>query len=356
MQQVFALGLAAIAVLVGLVALASIALLAAGSIARARLRRDHSPVGRLVEVAGTQHHVVRRGPDTGPTVVLVAGVGGVAASWAGIQERLAPDLASLAYDRAGLGWSGPAHGPRTAAAMADELHELLAASGDAGPYVVVGHSLGGIVARQLAHRHPADIAGLVLVDSAHEEQYTRLPEVARAFRRMAAMPGPLVRLMASLVAIRAGRAALDPRLPHEAAEALRASTALSASHLPTAMAEMRAVALDAEPVASLGDLPLEVLRHGRFERMPMLDEAVNERFEALFADLQGELAALSTRGRVVVAEDAGHDIHLDRPDLVLDAIRSVLAAARGPVATLEPGGPRALGVDLAVVPAGITRR
>jgi pimeloyl-ACP methyl ester carboxylesterase len=333
-QPVLVLALAA-ATLAALAALVAASIRIAAAVARARLRRAHSAPGRLVPAAGTTLHVVRTGPDRGPTVVLVAGVGGLGAGWAGIQERLGPSVATLAYDRAGLGWSGPARGPRTAETLADELDQLLAASGAAAPYVVVGHSLGGIVARHLAARHPGTIAGVVLVDSAHEEQYERLPEVASVVRRMTGVPGALVRLMGDLAALRAGRAPLDARLPAAAAASVRAGTAVGAGHLPTAMAEMRAVARGTRPVETLDDMPLIVLRHGRYERMPMLRPDVNDRFEALFTDLQAELAALSSRGRVVVAEGAGHDIHLDRPDLVVTAILDVLA--EGAPAGTTPG-------------------
>jgi len=131
-QPVLLLAVATAAV-VALAVLAGVSLHLAAAIARARLRRANPAPGRLVPAAGTTLHAVRTGPDRGPTVVLVAGVGGLGAGWAGIQERLGPSVATLAYDRAGLGWSGPARGPRTAEALADELHELLVASGAPTP-------------------------------------------------------------------------------------------------------------------------------------------------------------------------------------------------------------------------------
>lgn len=340
MQQLILIPLTALLAVAVLVTLTITAIGVAAAVSRARMRRSARPTGSLVEAAGTTLHAIRRGPATGPTIAFIAGVGGVGAVWSGIQDRLGETVGSIAYDRAGLGWSGPARGPRTAAAMADELHDLLARLDVPEPCILVGHSLGGAIARNLAARHPERVAGLVLVDSAHEEQYTRIPEMERVFRRMTSMPGAAIRLMGALAALRI-RTPLDPRLPVDAAEAVRTATIVSPTHLPTAMAEMGAIALASQPVADLGDLPLVVLRHGRYERMPMLDTSLNDRFEALFAELQTELAALSTRGRVVVADDAGHDIHLERPDLVVEAIAEVLSMASLSATDRDPDACRA---------------
>jgi pimeloyl-ACP methyl ester carboxylesterase len=322
MQQVVFVITAALGT-VAIIAAVGLSVMLIGAEGRRRwLRRADRPSGRLVDVNGTPIHVIERGPRRGPTVVLVAGVGGVGAHWAGIIDRLSPSVHTIAYDRAGLGWSGAARAPRTLDAMADELDGLLEAVETPGPLVIVGHSLGGIIARRFAFRHPQRVGGLVLVDSAHEEQYSRLPEVQRIFERMTAMPRLAVRVMAAISVLR--QAPRDPRLPPADAATLRTAMVVNSAHLSTGMAEMRAVASDIAPVASLGDLPLVVLRHGRSERMPMLPPELNDRFEALFADLQGELADLSTRGRVVVVEGGGHDIHLDRPEVVVEAIDEVI--------------------------------
>lgn len=327
MSQLTLIPLVVAAMVAGIVALVLMAVVLAAAIGRARIRRSHRPTGRLVMVAGTRLHVVRRGPTDGPIVVLVAGVGGVAAGWSGIQGRLDQSIASLAYDRAGLGWSEPAPGPRTIDALADELLALLHADGIVDPVIVVGHSLGGIVARRLAARHPGSVSGIVLVDSAHEEQYERIPEVRRVARRMVSVPAAVSWLMGVLSVLR--RPPLEGRLPGSDADEVRAAMSVSSAHLPTAMAEMRSVVTGEPCVDALGDLPLIVLRHGRRERMPMLTDAVNDRFEAAFAELQAELATRSTRGRLVVAEGSGHDIHLDDPDLVVAAIRDVVALTGG---------------------------
>src|SRR5690606_28471284 len=86
----------------------------------------------------------------------------------------------VTYDRAGLGWSDPAPGPRTAEAMVADLRALLRAAGVPAPYVLVGQSFAGLLVRLYAYLHPSEVAGLVLVDGAHEDQYQRFPEAIRA--------------------------------------------------------------------------------------------------------------------------------------------------------------------------------
>jgi pimeloyl-ACP methyl ester carboxylesterase len=94
--------------------------------------------------------------------------------WLGIQRALAPEVGSVVYDRAGLGWSDPAPGPRRLGVMVDELHTVLSASGVTPPYVLAGHSIGGLVALGYAARYPSDIAALALIDSSHPEMFERI--------------------------------------------------------------------------------------------------------------------------------------------------------------------------------------
>lgn len=154
-------------------------LLVAGQAAKARLLAQHPPIGQLVDIGGYRLHLNCQGSG-GPTIVLEAGGGETQLDWALVQPELAKQARVCAYDRAGLGWSETSPRPRTATVMADELHMLLDRAGIAGPYVLVGHSLGGLVARQFAVAHPHDVVGMVLVDSATEGQASGFPEPVRA--------------------------------------------------------------------------------------------------------------------------------------------------------------------------------
>ena len=123
--------------------------------------------GEMIDVGGRRLRVVRAGvPSSRPTIVLEHGAFGCAADWAVVQERLAAKgLASLAYDRAGLGHSEPGPKPRDGHAIVSDLAALLREIDEAGPVVLVGHSMGGLMVRLYALTHPRQVAGVVLVDA-----------------------------------------------------------------------------------------------------------------------------------------------------------------------------------------------
>lgn len=312
-----------------------------GQRAKVRRKAGHPPPGRLVDVGSHRLHIHCQGetaPDR-PVVVIDAGQGDFSLSWAGVASRVAEFARVCTYDRAGLGWSDAGPQPRTARVMVEELRALLARASVPGPYVLVGASTGGMNVRLFAHEYPHDIAGLVLVDSAHEDQFSA-PLVRQTFKRMQKML-PLMN-GAMLFLVRSGLAALRPGLvpdgglkakfsPRDAAT-LDAIVAGDAKHLAAAAAELRGLdethaQMRAARITTLGNLPLVVIRHGVGQPAmgsPEMAAALEETFERL----QREMAALSTNGRLVVAERSGHAVQLDRPDLIVDAIREVVTAAR----------------------------
>ncbi|MES2897695.1 MAG: alpha/beta hydrolase [Pseudomonadota bacterium] len=131
----------------------------------------HPTRGELVDIGGRRLRAVRAGPaGDRPLIVLECGAFGCAADWAVVQDRLsAKGMASLAYDRAGLGYSDPGPAPRDGAAIADDLGQLLARLGEHGPYVMVGHSMAGLLLRVFVPRHRDRVLGVVLVDAAMPE-------------------------------------------------------------------------------------------------------------------------------------------------------------------------------------------
>lgn len=324
--RVGALSLAA-----AVLALSGVGLLA-GAVAKARLRSLHPPVGQLVDVGGYRMHIACSGAG-GPTVLLEAGAGGFGLHWALVQPAVAEQTRVCVYDRAGLGWSDPSPRPRTPAVMAEELHTLLHRAGVDGPFVLVGHSLGGPIVRQFALAHPQEVAGMVLVDSASEQQIARFPEAIRAAGEGQLLPLRLMNLAASsgLLALNPALLPAPAQLPAETATSIQALMASSGKVISTLRAEVTAAKEDlTAPLSTLGDIPLVVLRHGRSELRAegAITPELVQQYEAIWAQMQGELGALSTRGRVVVAEDSGHMIPLERPDLVTAAIEEVLSAAR----------------------------
>ena len=139
--------------------------------------RNHPAPGEMVQLSdGRSIHVQLSGMDNdGPLVILEAGAGSFSSQWAWIQDEISEMTRVLSYDRAGLGWSDGPVGGGTAPAATSDLTEVLAELELDGPYVLVGHSFGAVFSRMYASAHPEDVAGLVLVDPAHEEQFDRFP-------------------------------------------------------------------------------------------------------------------------------------------------------------------------------------
>lgn len=303
------------------------------------------PAGGLVDVGGYRLHLACEG-EGGPTVVMEAAIGETGLLWSLVQPGVAKMTRACVYDRAGLGWSDPSPKPRTPTVMAEELHALLAAAEVPGPYVLVGHSFGGLLVRLYAARYPREVAGLVLVDSAHEDQYRRAPseiqELVPQFEEQARQQFEGLKALIASGSLDAAMLPVPPGLPEAAAEIFRALVAASPKHVETLIAEQQAVQtihaeLAAAKITNLGDLPLVVLSHGQPMAMPGLTEQVNQAYEQLWQQLQAELARLSSQGRLVVAEGSGHYIQLERPQLVIDAISDVVAAARTAMTAYGPG-------------------
>ncbi|MCC6628055.1 MAG: alpha/beta fold hydrolase [Chloroflexi bacterium] len=139
-------------------------------------RRAYPPPGRLVDVGGFRLHLLEMGREHGgPAVVLEAGLVSFSPNWHWVQTELAATTRVVAYDRAGLGWSDPSPRPRDVRTIAAELHAALRAASVAPPYLLAGHSFGGLPARAFADRYPDEVAGLVLADASHPDQWARWP-------------------------------------------------------------------------------------------------------------------------------------------------------------------------------------
>src|SRR5687767_5508366 len=161
-----------------------IGLLLAGCIyepwAEAADARAYPPPGQLVDVGGYRLHINCTGMGS-PTVVIDAGLGDWSTSWGGyVQPEVAKTTRVCTYDRAGMGWSEAGPLPRDAAQFARELHTLLQNANIPGPYVMVGHSLGGLPVRVFVHDYASEIAGVVLIESMSPRQFTQSQLAARS--------------------------------------------------------------------------------------------------------------------------------------------------------------------------------
>jgi pimeloyl-ACP methyl ester carboxylesterase len=314
-------------ILIGLAALIVAAPIAGWiyqAVAEARDDARHPPPGRLVDVDGYRMHIFCQGHGS-PTVIVEQGIGAQSLGWAPLNERMSTITTGCAYDRAGMGYSEPLDHPTPAAEVARRLHALLGKAGIDGDIVLVGWSAGGMYSREYYRQFPGRVKGMVLVDSSHEQQLVRLGDPDVGYSN----PLKVDRYLAPVGWIRLS-GQVEERFANSPLPApIRARLiALNLkSRLPRTMlaegAGFRADLAANRTPPGLGDLPLVVISEGKpnFEFM-------RQRLQRWF-ELQDELAHLSTRGRHVVATGSAHAIHRTEPDLILNAVREVVTAARG---------------------------
>jgi pimeloyl-ACP methyl ester carboxylesterase len=275
--------------------------------------------GRLIDVGGRKLHLHCTGSGT-PTVILEAGAAEGWYSWHFVQQGLSKELRVCSYDRAGFGYSDPRPGPRTLVALSEDLHDLLARAGEKPPFVLAGHSLGGELVLRYRARYPDDVAALVLVDPPHpdmrkhrpaemqkviDELNEKRPKQIAEWKRTgkwpemwapAALPEPLRREVLKLSASQKWWEAryAEGRMP------------------------------DAETPLPLEntDVPLILFISSKWEVPKGWSAATYEKYMAArLAVLKGFAAQF--KDSEVGPVDVSHHIHIDRPELVIDAIRRV---------------------------------
>jgi pimeloyl-ACP methyl ester carboxylesterase len=242
---------------------------------------------RMISIGDRRLSIDCDGEGGAATVVLIAGGGRMAKDWAKVQPAVANSARVCSYDRAGFGESDKtASKLQPVDEVVDDLHRLLKASGEKGPFILVAHSIAGIYARRYASNFPHELAGLVFVDSSHEEQALRLHEI-------------------------------DPEGPG----------------LDDLTAQLGFFVKPGERLDWRTELPLIVLGHGKpYPRKARdgSDSQTNRMTEEQWAawdrtwrELQEDLAKRSTHGEFRLAGQSGHFIQLDQPEVVIQAIRDV---------------------------------
>lgn len=295
--------------------------------------------GHMVTVNGVSLHLWCMGSGS-PTLVLEAGLGESALSWHPVHSRLAQNRRVCAYDRPGLGWSEPIDTPAQPDDVARNLHSLLRNAGVAGPYVLAGHSRGGIYVRAFHRLFPGETLGIVLVDSTHEQgPLHQYPHAKWDYRKQAiqiAMAEPLSRVgLVRLLGIADAGRRPSPLPP----DVLAAKTAVQ-NRSDTARAVVNEITVMRQglnagtpPPTPLGKLPLLVLTAGN-----LIDEGLIEReaqksgrnidVEKALARIrraeQDDLARLSSQSRHLIVRNSGHLIMQDQPDELVRAVNGFL--------------------------------
>jgi pimeloyl-ACP methyl ester carboxylesterase len=301
--------------------------------------RDRFPiVGRRVDIGGRSLNIFCSG-EGGPAVVFESGLGLPGYSWVYVQREVARFTRACWYDRAGYAWSDAGPYPRDSVATSRDLHRLLQAAGVVGPYVLVGHSLGGFHVRVFNGLYPADVAGAVFVDSSLEYEINALPTHA-----VTSLPDAISRFGAAVAEIvyRVGLFRLFAEPPDmrfvpkgfTPQEWITAHAFQERGGFATAKEIYLQCREEAIAAGTFGDRPLIVLTAGLPTQVGTspVEERRILREQQVLIQLQGDLAArLSTRSKQVVVHDARHTIHYDRPDVVIGAVREVVEDARTPL-------------------------
>lgn len=306
-----------------------------------RDRRRYATSGRWVDIGhGRKLYVLQKGSG-GPAVLFEAGIAATNLNWHHIQETVAQFTCTASYDRSGLGWSSPCRTVRTPGNITEELHAMLQLAGIKPPYVLVGHSFGGLVMRRYAVTYPEDVAGVVLIDPMRCEEWPPLnpakqPMIDRG-KRLSRCAIPIARFGLARLAVtsllcRSGRLSghlagaagsggrhVLSRVTEEVGKMPREIWPIVASHwsrpgyydgmlrhveaVPATVREMQ----DADPIL---EIPVIVLTPGR--STPLSSRCLDR---------------IGNNVRQVIATASAHWIHLDEPQLVVDSIREMVLAA-----------------------------
>jgi pimeloyl-ACP methyl ester carboxylesterase len=307
-----------------------------------RDRRRFAGVGRSIDIGGGRRlYLLEKGSGEGPTVLFEAGIAATNLNWFHIQETVSRFAGTASYDRFGLGWSSPSRTPRTPANIAVELHEMLQRAQVKPPYVLVGHSFGGLVIWRYTLMFPDEVASVVMVDPMRCEEWPPLDPAKQSQidrgRRLSTYAIPIARLGLARLAVtsffcRSGRLSRSlagatgaggkhvlARVTNEVTKMPREVWPIVASHWsrPAFYAGMRSHVeavpdtvremCGAEPIR---DIPVLVLTPGK--STPLSEEC---------------LRRIGDNVQQVIAPRSAHWIHLDQPDLVIDSIRERVSAA-----------------------------
>jgi pimeloyl-ACP methyl ester carboxylesterase len=264
-----------------------------------------------VELDGRRIHVTCFGPTdaTVPTILFEAGGGSPSDTWDVVVDSLSTTRRTCAYDRAGTGASPlPPDPRRTMKDVVADLEAVLATAEIDGPFVLVGHSMAVWPESVYAAAHPEDVAGVVLVDP-------RAPHISDRFRT-------------ALAPRRAGEPEAVTIWREEDLGAFEHDPSLNPEHLDLTMSAAQASRVLDAPGPLFGDVPMIVLSASDSD-VPFSDlpPRIVERFHSIWVEEQRALAEESTNGTFLVVPDTTHEIQIEQPQAVIDAIESVAAAA-----------------------------
>ncbi len=291
--------------------------------------------GELIEVGDHQLHLYCIG-DGSPTVMIEAGLASWSIQWWHVQEAISAFTRVCTYDRAGYGWSSIGPEPRTSQQIVDEFTLLLEAGEIETPIVLVGHSFGAVTAQLFANQYPELTAALVLIDGPNPYVESTLPQEWNDFSLQLYEDFPSYAEFAEQGLIPPESIEVPANLP-EAVHSLYQQQLATPGFFRTAYAEISSFSDSLQQVAAseiaFGDLPLMVIRRNLPVEIPEIpnlsvdmSSELRDLVEADNTAQQEALAALSTRGVLIIAENSSHDVQYSEPEVIVEAVEAAIQA------------------------------
>jgi len=290
-------------------------------VGRMQAHKKYAAAATFADINGYKMHYTASG-NSKPTVVFEAGLdAGGSLAWYKVQPEIARFASTFLYDREGEFLSENSHKPKTGYQMATDLHALLKKTGHNGPYILVGHSMAGIILRSFVAKYHDEVAGVVFVDASHPMQVKRFAKYpALSFN---APPEWLVRLECDFGFTRL--------FYHEDYPSTKSTdsvniinNAFTAETMPAVVEELNAFSPMADSAAAMpgfGNIPLIVLTGTSKKReTEFTDAKTGKEFMKIWMELQNDHLKLSTNSTHILATKSGHYIQIDEPELVIDAV------------------------------------
>lgn len=299
----------------------------------------------MVDVGGYKLHLNCSGEKNHylSTVILDAGSDMSSIDWALVQPQIAQFTRVCSFDRAGMGWSEAGSTPRLSSRMVFELHTLLNNANIEGPYLLAGHSFGGLTSQLFANTFPEKVSGVVLVDSVHEDSFKKMHLAEQPFFKILSHPN-LVTVLSASGLLRVFMH--SPPFPMEGfsseAKDMWVANALNTKSVRAWCQEIMVAEESYHELAMSPNMlkhkPLTVISAGKSEYQPSMHEDEREMHEQRFrtwSEMQEDLVKKSTIGKRIIAANSGHNISHEQPTIIVDAIREMLELESNAVPHLD---------------------
>ncbi|MBP3041905.1 alpha/beta hydrolase, partial [Bacillaceae bacterium Marseille-Q3522] len=291
--------------------------------------KKYKPLGNLEEIDGKMmhYHCIGNGH---PIVVLDSALGGNCLDWSWIQAEIAKYTKVVAYDRAGYGWSELTGTRRSSETIVEELRKLLQKAKLSPPYILVGHSFGGLNMRLFQQKYPGEVAGMILIDSTPEKLFTDMPNETRKsyFRDRKMLKA--AKFLASFGILRLIKMPVGYFQLPENKKVIAKEAGYQTKAYLTAYNEMSSLEKSISQVTTGKgklDIPLYVISRKKFTGRSLSEDAKVKAEEA-WHKLQSNIAEISEKGRHITAENSGHYIHCDEPELVIGLLKEMIAETK----------------------------